>query len=151
MAKPTFETFIQEERERLAKTREALLAKRAEIDDQLSAADRELYAITAYEQAKQGKLPTAQGPRKPRAPSTRAPRGERGKLREQIKELVASFSDGLAPEGIMQELGADTEQTKRPIHAALNAMKNDGTLSQERKRGPYKLAPARREPQPEAP
>jgi hypothetical protein len=134
MAK-TFETFITEERERLQKVREDCLSKRAEIDEQIAAADRELYAINAYEQAKQGKLPTEPRARKPRASGDRAPRGSREALKNQIVALLKRHPEGM----VSSQITAAFPDQVKAIPNLLNLMKKDGVLHQEARRGPYSL------------
>jgi hypothetical protein len=138
----TLEALIEREFEQVGKEREGLLAKRAEIDEQLRALDRRLEAATNYKATLEGKFtrPT-QGPRKPRAPSTgRAPRGARAELRKQIEELVRQFPEGLTAEGINSELQATDTKAKQKIANVLSLMKADGVLLQEARRGPYKIA-----------
>ena len=71
MPQDTFETFIERERERFAKAREDALARKQKIEEELASIDRELLAITAYEDVKKGKLLTE-------APTPRAPRARGG-------------------------------------------------------------------------
>ena len=56
MAK-TFEDFITDERERLTKEREEIFNQQQELEDKLKAINRELDAITAYDDVKKGKAP----------------------------------------------------------------------------------------------
>jgi hypothetical protein len=143
MAKPTFETFIAEERERLQKAKKDLLSKRQEIDDELRAADRELHAIAAYEQAKQGKGSfAALRARRPRDSSgPRVPRGSRDQLKTQIVALVKQHPEGLVSDQINQSLSASDAKAKASIAAVLSLLKKDGTLHQEQRRGPYFVPP----------
>ena len=139
----TLEALIEREFEQVGKERDDLLAKRAEIDEQLRALDRRLEAATNYKATLEGKFtrPT-QTPRRPRAPSTgRAPRGgARAELRKQIEELVRQFPEGLTAEGINSELQATDTKAKQKIANVLSLMKADGLLLQEARRGPYKIA-----------
>ena len=64
-------------------------------------------------------------------------------MREKIMELVREGE--LTAAAIYAELEATDAIAKRPIDAALTQMKKDGTLKQERVKGPYTLAPAKRE------
>lgn len=135
MAK-TFETFIAEERERINKEREGLLAKRAEIDQQIAASDRELAAITAYEQVKQGKAIQGHLPlqaRTRRASGVRAPRGAREEIKRKIIDLVREHPEGLVSSQIAEALPDYAKQ----IPNVLSILKKDGALHQEARRGPY--------------
>ena len=87
----TLESLIEKEYETVQKAREDLLAKRAEIDDQLRALDRRLDAAANYKATLEGKFarPARTGQRKPRAPSTgRAPRGAGGELQKRILSVI---------------------------------------------------------------
>jgi hypothetical protein len=138
MVKPTFETFIAEERERLQKAKEDLLSKRQEVDEQLTAADRELQAIAAYEQAKQGKFPFREPrTRKPKdSAGPRAPRGSREQLKSRIVELVKQHPTGLTSRQITDAL--DSTVAKQ-LPNLLSLMKKEGALAQEGRGGPYSI------------
>jgi hypothetical protein len=136
----TLETMFEKRFAGIQKRREDLLARRAELEEQLHAVEDEYQRVKTAQEALAGKFRAIPTERKPRAPSTRAPRGERGKFREQIKEFVGQSPDGVTAQEIYQELGATDPQDKRPIDVALTAMKKEGALSQERRRGPYKVA-----------
>jgi hypothetical protein len=56
------ETVIEREVAEVQKAREDLLAKRAEIDEQLLALDRRLYAAQTYQAALEGKTPHSRTP-----------------------------------------------------------------------------------------
>jgi hypothetical protein len=140
MAEPTLETLFEKRFADLEKRREDLLARRAQVEQELHEIEDEYQRVKTAQLALQGKfVPREERARKTRAPSTRAPRGERGKLRETLAELVGQSPDGVTAQAIYQELGATDAKEKRPIDAALNAMKKEGTLLQERRRGPYRL------------
>jgi hypothetical protein len=143
MAQPTMESVIEREYETVQKEREDLLAKRADIDEQLRALDLRLEAATNYKATLEGKFarPT-QAPRKSRGPSTgRAPRGAGGELQKHILAVVEQFPDGASAEVINSELQADTADAKKPIAAALFRMKKSDVLLQLKPRGPYSVAP----------
>lgn len=122
----TFETFVEQERERLGKARDAALARQKEIDDELAAIDRELLAIAAYEQAKRGKLPA-----KPRAP--RQP-GRRGK-RETVLEEVKKHPDGITRAELLEVMNLKGDKSgEQFVSNALSALKQDGKLSVDGKK-----------------
>jgi hypothetical protein len=137
--KQTPETTFQEWRTQFSKQREDLLAKRAEIDEQIAEIDKELHAIHAYEQAKAGRGFRPQTERKPRAPSTRAPRGSREELKTKIIDVLKNHQEGLVSDQINQALGATEQKEKQQIANVLSLMKKDGMLHQEARRGPYSL------------
>lgn len=125
----TFETFIEQERERLNKAREDALAARKEADDKLSAITTELEAIAAYEATKKGKKP-----RQTTLPldghKQRKPR-ETGK-RIEVLNLVQTFPDGATSSELQDRLGIKGD--KRAVTSltnALSALKRDGKISLE--------------------
>jgi hypothetical protein len=143
MPEPTFQSLLEKEYADLEKTLEDLRGKRAEIDQQIDQAEERFTRLRDAQAILEGKHITqrrlAKGTTEAAARRARAPRGERGKLREQIKDIVAQHPDGLAAEGINQELGATTPKDKQRIANVLSLMKNEGILTQAQRRGPYKL------------
>jgi Skp family chaperone for outer membrane proteins len=152
----TLESLIEKEHETVQKEREDLLAKRAEIDEQLRALDLRLDAATNYKATLEGKFarPT-QGQRKSRAPSTeRAPRAKQGELPELWKRIAGVVeqygSDGARADTIYDEMRSLYGTDKKPIDAALLKMKQRQILTQTARKQPYKLGSAWRQ-QPAAP
>lgn len=117
----TFESFVENERKRLNKLREDTLAKRAELDDQIANIDRELEAISAYELAKQGKLPTA----------SRAPRST-GKRRTGIRaEVLAHIKNAgkINRAGLLEKMGVKGDKSgEQSVSNALSALKRNGDV-----------------------
>jgi hypothetical protein len=144
MAEPIID-LIEKEFEQVGKEREALLAKRTEIDDQLRALDIRLRAAANYKATLEGKFrdPAAHAEPKARAPSTRARRGARGELRKKIIDLLRRGS--LNAKEINQELQASDKKATQQIANVLSSMKATGALTQEARGGPYTLAPTRPE------
>jgi Skp family chaperone for outer membrane proteins len=137
----TLESLIEREFEQVGKEREDLMAKRAEIDDALRALDRRLEAAANYKATLEGTFTRRTAERRPRArSSTRAPRGARAELRTRIIDLIKQFPDGLTAEGINNELQATDPKEKQKIANVLSLMKQDGQITQEQRRGPYKVA-----------
>ena len=133
MATGTLETLIEREYETVRKEREDLLAKRTEIDQQLTALDRRLEAAANYKATLEGKFarPT-QGARKPRAPSTgRAPRGARAELRGKIIALLQQHPEGLVANQITAAI------PDKAVPNLLSLMKKQGDITQDAKRGPW--------------
>ena len=97
MAK-TFETFIDQERERLSKEREAIHTQQRALEAQLATISRELSAIEAYEAAKQGKASSQ--PRQRRAPQSR-----RGSKREALLGIIKGNPGGLTRGEILDKMG----------------------------------------------
>jgi hypothetical protein len=94
----TFETFIDQERERLSKERETIVAQQHALAEQLATIDRELSAINAYEAAKQGKGPSSTRQR-------RAPQGRRGSKRNALLGIIKSNPGGLTRGEILEKMG----------------------------------------------
>ena len=139
----TLEALIEKEFQDVQKTREDLLAKKQEIDNQLRALDLRLQAALNYRATLEGKFAQAvTRSRKQRTKTgTRAPRGARAKLRNQIIEIVKGFPNGITAERINTELQAIDPKARQRIANLLSKMKTDGALLQEGRRSPYKLAP----------
>ena len=136
MAK-TFETFVQEERERLAKAREDAHAERQAAQDKLDSIERELAAISAYEQVKAGKAlrpaPSA-NPAQPPAPALPGGEPQSRKSSTSLKTTPTA----LPPRQIIDKLGATERQEKAKTPP--RGMKKNGTLNQEQQRGPIQIA-----------
>ena len=95
----TLESLIEKEYETVQKEREALLARRAEIDDKLRALDRRLDAAANYKATLEGKFarPTRAPSQRKAATGTRAPRGAGGEMQKKILAVVAQFPEGAPP------------------------------------------------------
>ena len=134
----TFESLLEKEFADVQKQREDILAKQAEIAEQLHAVEERFTRLKNAQAALQGTLHIG-APKEPkaRAKGTRAPRGKRGEMREQIVALVGQFPNGLTAEGIYSELQADTPKAKQAIANLLVGMKKDNLIAQAVKRGPY--------------
>jgi hypothetical protein len=120
-----FEAMITKERERLNRSRGDLLAKKAEIDKEISSIDTELKAITAYEQAKSGRAPSAS-----RSGGTGT---RRSGIREEVLSAVKDASpDGASRSDLLAKLGAKGEKSaEQSVSNALSALKKAGTISQK--------------------
>jgi hypothetical protein len=132
----TAEAAIEREFSQVQKTRDDLLAKRAEIDEQLAAIDQRYTNLINARAALQGKFtaPVERKMRKPRQSSgTRAPRGSREELKGKILDLVKQHPDGLVSKQITDTF---PDQAKA-IPNLLNLMKKDNHLHQDARRGPY--------------
>ncbi|HZK89263.1 MAG TPA: hypothetical protein VFC56_03860 [Stellaceae bacterium] len=93
----TFQDHITKERERLNSEREAILAKRGDLDAQLAEINREFKAIEAYEAAKSGKASRQSGPR---TGGTR-----RGSKRDGILAALSDIPHGLTRGELLEKLG----------------------------------------------
>lgn len=136
--KTEFQIFIEKERTRLSKNRETILAKRTELDQQLATIDQELHAISAYEAARQGKLPLpATTHRAPRASTgTRGPRGEK---QGAVLALIQQHPNGIARADILEKMEAKGDKkAEQNISNALALLKKKGQLTAEG--GVYKAA-----------
>jgi hypothetical protein len=143
----TTEAVIERDLAEATKTREDLLTKRAELDEQIRAAEQRYNMLKHVQAVLQGRVSIeASTERKSRAPSSgRAPRGARAEIRNQIAELLPRFADGLSAEGINSELQAETKAQKQAIANVLSQMVKEGILTWGGRRQPYKLAPAKRD------
>jgi hypothetical protein len=135
----TLEALIEKEFAEVQKAREELLAKREEIDEQLLALDRRLYAAETYKAVLEGKVPPAES-RTRRTREAAAPRGRRGsreQLKSQIVDLVRQHPEGLAADQINRSLNVTDPKQKQQIANLLSLLKKDGILRQGQRRGPY--------------
>jgi dsDNA-specific endonuclease/ATPase MutS2 len=137
----TFESFIQQERERLSEARQEAQERLNAAKEELAAIDREEQAIAAYERVKQG-LPQTQ--RTQRATGTgrgtpgerqRAPRGERS---AQILEIVRT-NPGIDTSGICEKLGVTDDKGVASVRAAIFQLGKKGQIEKEGK-GRYIVA-----------
>jgi Fe2+ or Zn2+ uptake regulation protein len=111
----TFQTFIDQERVRLNKQREDILAKQQDLKDQLAANTVELQAITAYETVKKGK------------PSTK--RGSDSK-RERVLELLMNSANGLSRSQLLEALNLKGNKSgEQSISNALTNLKKQKRIT----------------------
>ena len=119
MAKGSFETMIEKERERLNGLRQDAVTRRSVIDDEIAEVDKELSAIAAYEKAKTGKKKT--GTRAARTTGRRA----------ELITLINGTPEGLTRGDILDKLGLKGDKTgEQSISNALNNLKKAGKLAQ---------------------
>src|SRR3954454_2623001 len=136
----TFESFVQQERERLSNAREEAQGRLRAAREELAAIDQEERAIEAYERVKQG---GSQAPRTQRgqgassAPSQRqrAPRGERP---AQILDIIRT-NPGIDTGGICEKLGITDDKGVGAIRAAIFQLSKKGQIEKEGK-GRYIIA-----------
>jgi hypothetical protein len=134
MAAAHLESVIEKEYQEVEKARKELLAKRAEIDEQLEALNLRILAAENYRATLEGRFSPPRE-RKPRATSTRAPRGSREELKKQIVDLLKQHPEGLVSNQITAAIPEGTKQ----IPNVLSLMKKEGLLHQEARRGPYAI------------
>ena len=130
----TLAALIERERERLTRQREAALAKRQEAEDEIAAIDKELLAVTAYFDIKEGRTaPPAQEPRKgwkPRAASP-APGAPRPGRRSEILKLLTD-NPGLTKGEIIDRLGARNDKSAwQSVNNAIANMKRKKKIRTE--------------------
>lgn len=117
-----FEQMIDKERTRLGTLRDGLIEKQAAIHTQLAGIDKELDAISAYEQAKLGK-PARQTKF---TKNTRAPRGAK---REELLSFIEE-NPNLTRGAIMEKLGVKGDKSQeQSISNALTNMKKAGAIT----------------------
>ena len=116
-----FEQMIEKERARLGTLRDGLIENKAAVHAQLVRIDKELDAISAYEQAKMGK-PARQTKF---TKNTRAPRGAK---REELLSFIEE-NPNLTRGAILEKLGVrGDKRQEQSISNALAAMKKAGTI-----------------------
>jgi hypothetical protein len=122
----TFETTIQNERERLTKAREDAQARLEEIQKEIADIDREFEAIEAYERVKADKPRKGVAPSKGEAASKKPARqrARRGERQEELLNLIGENPDGLTRGEILEQLGVKGDKkAEASISNALNNLK----------------------------
>ena len=140
MDTPNLAETMESERQRLTKVLEQIAEKRLVLDQEERSAKIELHGISAYLDAKMGKvMPTATEPKK------RGPKGTRGPRQTGIKERVLEVItlEGVSKQDILTKLNAGEDKAmQQAISNALVALKKDNKVSSG-ERGKYQLpAPA---------
>lgn len=129
----TFEGFIKRERKRLERARDKAAGRKAEVDQELNAIERELTAIEAYDKARGGKA---------RRASKRAPRrakGRRGEKRQTILDMLRQHPDGLTRGEILNLMGVKGDKSgEQSISNALSALTKQNELG--KREGKYMSA-----------
>jgi Fe2+ or Zn2+ uptake regulation protein len=116
MSDGNFAQQIQSERERLTRERETIRSQQRELEQKLTAIDREFQAIEAYEAAKTGKAV-----RGGMASSGRT-RARRGSKREALMELIKSAA-GLSRADILAKMGLKGDKSgEMSVSNALTAL-----------------------------
>lgn len=145
---PTFEQFVEKERERLGKARDEALQKVHEAEARLQEIDRELEAIKAYAAAKAGKTVTIDGKgrnvhegRATRAAGTRR-RRPRARRAEVLSFLHKHFPEGGSRAEILAEMNITGDRKEEgAVSQALSALAKAGELVREGKGRGSKYVP----------
>ncbi len=123
----SFQDYVTKERERLNSEREAIVAKRKELDTQLAAIDREFKAVQAYEAAKAGKPA--------RASSSRKTGSRKGSKRDAIIAVLEGSPDGLTRAEILEQMGLKGNKTgEMSVSNALTALTKGNQVARKDKK-----------------
>jgi hypothetical protein len=118
----TFQAFMKRERTRLQKARDKAARKKAEVDQELKALERELTAIEAYDNATRGKA----------KPVPKRARSRRGEKRQAILELVNQHPDGLSRGDILNLVGVKGDKSgEQSVSNALSALTKQNQLGKK--------------------
>jgi hypothetical protein len=125
----TFNDFITRDRQRLHAERETIFNQKQELETKLTAINRELVAIDAYESAKTGKA----------AAPTRQARGgaarttvRRGSRREGLLALIRESAAGLSRGEILEKMGLKGNKAgEMSVSNALTALTKAGQVSRD--------------------
>jgi hypothetical protein len=135
MADHRFSDVMREERERLNQEREAIYNQQRELEGKLTALNREMDAINAYEAAKTGKQATSAR----QARGGGRTRARRGSKREQLLELIRQNPNGLARKDILERMGLKGDKSgEMSVSNALTALTKTTQVS--RHEGKYRSA-----------
>ena len=122
-----FAQFIEQERARLTKAKDAVIAKKRSCDAEIATIDRELAAISAYERAKTG-----------RAPSTGI---RRSGIRQDVLNAIKSHPEGISRADLLVAMGVKGEKSgEMSVSNALSALKKN--MSIDSADGKYKVTTA---------
>lgn len=127
----TFERFIARERTRLTREREKLVAQQGELEGRIEALDRELKAIEAYVDTKEGSGPSASKRRSAR-------RRRRSPRRDSILAFLKE-NGALSRGELLEKMGLKGDKAgEQSVSNALSALKKAGAvLAKDRK---YRVA-----------
>ena len=121
----TFQGFMKRERTRLQKARDKAAQKKAELDQELKALERELTAIEAYDKATGGKAKPV-----PKRASSR-----RGEKRQAILDLVYQHPVGLSRGEILNLIGVKGDKSgEQSVSNALSALSKQNQLGKKGKK-----------------
>src|SRR3954454_4560972 len=137
----TFESCMQQERERLTQARQEAQARLKAAQEELAAIDREEQAIGAYERVKQGGSEPGRAQRRQTGASSapgERPRGPRGERPAQILEIVRT-NPGIDTSGICEKLGVTDDKGVASVRAAIFQLGKKGQIEKEGK-GRYLVA-----------
>jgi hypothetical protein len=154
MAEPTFETLLEKTFADLKKRREDLRAKKAEIEQELMACERDYRRFQTAQEALEGRFDQlTKAPRKPRESgekSTRAPRGERGRLMREFHEFIRTqMPTGATSDAVAVEFQKTDKKGRDLVANILSRMKAEGYLTHSGVKGSaYKIGPTPLSPLP---
>lgn len=122
----TFETYIAQERDRLAKRRAEAEARITEVQQELDDIAKEQRAIDAYEAVKTGRsVPTTTA--RTRAPSAT---GRRSGIRDDVYNAVASAGpNGIKAAEVRAKLGITDKSGSQSVANALSALKRRNRIA----------------------
>ena len=119
-----FQGYITQERERLNREREAVLAQQRDLDQKLREIDREFVAIQAYEAAKTGKAAGAS-----RGGARRQAR--RGSRREALLDVIRQ-NGALSRGEILEKMGLKGDKSgEMSVSNALTALTKGNQVRRE--------------------
>jgi hypothetical protein len=123
-----FAGLVSAERRRIDKALQTATSRRADIDREIEALQRELSAMDAFFSAKQGgggALATGR-------------RGRRGEKRQRLLDLIKTAPEGLTRGEIIDKLNAAEKSAQQSISNALSALFKSKALKREGRR--YRIA-----------
>ena len=129
----TFKSFVNRERKRLTRARDAARNRKQQLDRELSTIESELAAMLAYEQARK-KAPAGAARKTRRSAAKTGKRAPRGEKRRAVLELIQK-SGGLTRGEILARLGVKGDKSaEQSVSNALTALKKQNLVaSRDRK------------------
>jgi hypothetical protein len=134
MSDGNFAQHIQSERDRLTRERETIRGQQRELEQKLTAIDREFQAIEAYEAAKSGKAVRGGS-----VSAGRTTRARRGSKREGILQAIKNAAGGLSRGELLSALGLKGDKSgEMSVSNALTALTKSNQVA--RREGKYHAA-----------
>jgi hypothetical protein len=118
--------------------------QRADIDRQIAEASVLIQAWENFNRTLRGEFKEPAAPAEPKTRKATGPRAQKGTLPKghtEVLTVIDRYADGAKTEKVMDELKPVDDAEKRRIYAALNKLKNAGSLDQDGPRQPYKITP----------
>jgi hypothetical protein len=134
-----FAQFIEQERARLTKAKDAAITKKRSCDAEIATIDRELAAISAYERVKTDRAPST-GTRRPgiRTNKARGTGTRHSGIRQDVLNAIKSHPEGIGRADLLEAMGVKGEKSgEKSVSNSLFVLKKN--MSIDLVEGKYKV------------